>query len=305
MPKRLVDGEAVWTSDKLAKVEPLEFRAEYTNLLPLAEADGTFEANARRVWKEVYSYNRQDITVDLVEDILDEFERVGMLLRKKDEDGKVWGYWVGIESRLPSISQRDKYKPGKASLFKNLTSSTETLELVQSEFDSQPEPVKTGLVRIGKDSSSNGSELPVVDLDSAVKPGTYRPGLYTEKRPKNLHKHIVRAWQEIKGPSAIARYPSRFPQRWEELCENHSGDLIVPAFELWAEEEGIYSNTEYPISDFLKVAAKYMERVLPTNKKEKSPMAGWTINENEPEMFSAPKQTKEDKEHAEKYADQI
>src|ERR1700722_13635695 len=98
MPKRLVDGEALWRSDKLAQVQPPEFRSEYANLIPLAESDGSFEANARRVWTEVYSYNRPDVTPDLVEDMLNEFERVGMIRRTKDENGKVWGIFIGIEA---------------------------------------------------------------------------------------------------------------------------------------------------------------------------------------------------------------
>ena len=43
MPKRVVDGEAVWTSRKLKMIEPEWVRGEYTNLLPLALANGVFE----------------------------------------------------------------------------------------------------------------------------------------------------------------------------------------------------------------------------------------------------------------------
>jgi hypothetical protein len=84
MPKRVLDGEALWRSDKLARVQPASFRAEFANLLPLALANGVFEANARRVWSTVYSYNRPEVTVEGVEQILAEFERVGLLLRWTD-----------------------------------------------------------------------------------------------------------------------------------------------------------------------------------------------------------------------------
>ncbi len=106
MPKRIVDGEGLWRSDKLAQVEPVSFRAEYACLLPLALANGVFEANARRIWTMVYSYNRSDVSVEQVKNILDEFERVKLLFRW-NEAGKVWGYFVGIEKpgRLPPPSR--------------------------------------------------------------------------------------------------------------------------------------------------------------------------------------------------------
>src|ERR1700730_12859591 len=94
MPKRVIDGEGLWRSDKLAQVEPPSFRAEYACLLPLALANGVFEANARRIWATVYSYNRPDVNVEQVEKILAEFERVKLLFIWTDS-GKIWGYCVG------------------------------------------------------------------------------------------------------------------------------------------------------------------------------------------------------------------
>jgi hypothetical protein len=106
MPKRVIDGEGLWRSDKLAQVEPPSFRAEYACLLPLALANGVFEANPRRIWATVYSYNRPDVGVEQVEKILAEFERVKLLFRWMDA-GKAWGYFVGIEKpgRLPAPSR--------------------------------------------------------------------------------------------------------------------------------------------------------------------------------------------------------
>jgi hypothetical protein len=106
MPKRVIDGEGLWRSDKLARVEPPGFRAEYACLLPLALANGVFEANARRIWATVYSYNRPDVNVETVEKILAEFERVKLLFAWIDA-GKTWGYFVGIEKpgRLPAPSR--------------------------------------------------------------------------------------------------------------------------------------------------------------------------------------------------------
>jgi len=109
VPKRVVDGEGLWRSDKLSRVEPPRWRAEYANLLPLAFSNGVFEANPRRIWSAVYSYNRPDVSADEVEAILDELVRVRMLFRWADPcTGKVWGYWVGSDKpgRLPGKSRR-------------------------------------------------------------------------------------------------------------------------------------------------------------------------------------------------------
>lgn len=103
MPKRIVDGEGIWKSDKIAQVEPARYRAEFANLFPHALANGSFECNARAIWAASYGYNRPDITPEDVAAILDEFERVKLLFRWTVA-GKTWGFWVGIDKpgRLPS-----------------------------------------------------------------------------------------------------------------------------------------------------------------------------------------------------------
>ncbi len=109
MPKRVLDGEAVWSSDKLAAVEPKWMRAEFANLVPLALANGVFEVSSRKVWSKVYGYNRPEISVGDVDAILKEFERVGLLFRWT-EGNKEWGYWIGIEKpgRLPPASRTER-----------------------------------------------------------------------------------------------------------------------------------------------------------------------------------------------------
>ena len=103
MPKRVIDGDGVWLSDKLRKV-PEKVRPEFANLVPLALANGSFECDALKIWARVYAYNRPDVTVQFVEEALEAFERAKMLFRWKDDDGKTWGFWVGIDKpgRLPS-----------------------------------------------------------------------------------------------------------------------------------------------------------------------------------------------------------
>jgi hypothetical protein len=111
MNKRILDGAALWKSDKIARIQPEWMRAEYANWIPLALANGVFEADTRRIWATVYSYNQPDISFDDAEEIKREFCRVGLLFFWPDgPTGKVWGFFVGIDKagRLPPESRVKK-----------------------------------------------------------------------------------------------------------------------------------------------------------------------------------------------------
>jgi len=109
MPKRIIDGEALWTSDKLAKL-PAEFQPEYANIIPLALADGCFECDPKLLWRTVYAYNRSSITPVFVEKMLEAFESVGLIKRFEHKEKK-WGFFIGIDKpgRLPETSKRNRY----------------------------------------------------------------------------------------------------------------------------------------------------------------------------------------------------
>lgn len=110
MPKRIVDGEGLWGSKKILALKK-EHRAEYANLLPLAEANGTFELDPRKIWLRVYGYNRQEVPMTFVYDLLEDLALVGLLLGW-EEDGKAYGFWDGQDKagRLPGASEQKKYK---------------------------------------------------------------------------------------------------------------------------------------------------------------------------------------------------
>lgn len=110
MPARVVDGDAIYLSDKVRALKP-EYRAEYSYLIPLAEANGVFEANPDRIWATAYAFHRDGINPGWVRDLLADFERVD-LLRTWNENGKKWGFWTGIDKagRLPSKKHLDRYK---------------------------------------------------------------------------------------------------------------------------------------------------------------------------------------------------
>lgn len=197
MPARIIDGEALWRSDKLSKVEPPNFRAEYANMIPLALADGTFECNPRRVWSDVYAYNRPDIDIETVSAILDEFERVGLLTRKGDEKGKIWGFWVGIEARLPSESTRDRYKKGIGNTFSKLP-------VVMSESRANHDDIVPRLDKIRLDKIGTGCDFKNI----AVR---YR---------KFFHVNLS--------------HGSTQKDEYYKACMQYGEDTVLKCFELWA-----------------------------------------------------------------------
>ena len=234
MPTRMIDGDALWRSDKLTQVQPPSYRAEYANMIPLALADGYFECNPRRVWADVYSYNRPDITVQIVEDILDEFERVGLISRKSDEKAKVWGFWVGIEKRLPCDSQRDRYKQGKPNIFNSIP-------VAKSTSGPNQDDVLLGLgldrIEIGKEGSA----------------ATSATELYGQA--KRVYRRYVGKSLGSLGPRA---------GQWQELVSQH-GDAVLAAVELWAQEGGKgLRNVNWPLAVFLKNAEEFIEAVKST-----------------------------------------
>lgn len=222
MPKRLVDGDALWRSDKLFKVEPTAFRAEYANLLPLALDDGTFECDARRIWAEVYAYNRPDVTLETVEQILQEFERVGLLVRRQND--KWWGYWTGIEKqgRLPPPSQR--YKKGHPDLFEGEMSPRATL--------GQP---LSGLVRFGMDRVRLGEEA-----DPPAQPSS----------AKNL-RIVFR--QESSKKLTLGRNDCDW-DGYAKACGTYGTEKVDKYFREWAREKktDFKERDAYPLEWFLK-----------------------------------------------------
>ncbi len=110
MPGRIVDGEGVWGSEKISKSHE-SVRGEYCNWLPLAEANGVFEVDPKRIWSRIYSYNRDKVSLDFVNFVVMEFNRVGLLFLWDSED-KMFGFWTGIDQkgRLPHPAQRKQYR---------------------------------------------------------------------------------------------------------------------------------------------------------------------------------------------------
>src|SRR5258708_5544261 len=78
MPKRQIDGEALWKSGKVKTLKE-NLRMHYANWLPLAEANGTFEADPERIRSQVYSYLLPGLSIPRVAEILEAFKSAGLV----------------------------------------------------------------------------------------------------------------------------------------------------------------------------------------------------------------------------------
>ena len=96
MPKRVLDGEAMWTSRKIAQIQPLKFRAEYSWVYPVAHSNSAFEFDERELWVRCYGFARPDIDLETATAIFTEFQRVGLLFVWV-EGGRQYGYWTGSD----------------------------------------------------------------------------------------------------------------------------------------------------------------------------------------------------------------
>lgn len=109
MAKRLID-EAIWLSEKVKKM-PESLRLHYANWIPLAEANGVFEANSERIYSRLYSFLLPDFNSKCVRRLIISLHEVA-LVRFWKQDGKVWGYFVGMEKgRLPAHIERFRNLP--------------------------------------------------------------------------------------------------------------------------------------------------------------------------------------------------
>src|SRR4029077_20091517 len=106
MPKRVIDFDAIWASDKLAACAEWA-QSEYAWLYGLADASGSFEmTNVRVIWGRVAAI-RKNLTLDRLQEIFDEFIARGLLFTW-EENVKRYGHWTGsdVPGRLPRRSWR-------------------------------------------------------------------------------------------------------------------------------------------------------------------------------------------------------
>src|ERR1700722_17655989 len=106
MPKRVLDFDAMWASDKLASCAEWA-QTEYAWLYGLADASGSFEmTNLRVIWGRVAAI-RRNLTLGLLGQVFEECIARGLLFTW-EENGKHYGHWTGsdVPGRLPPPSWR-------------------------------------------------------------------------------------------------------------------------------------------------------------------------------------------------------
>jgi hypothetical protein len=135
MPKRVIDFDALWASDKIASC-PAWAQAEYAWLYGLADASGSFElTNLRVIWGRVAAV-RKDLALERLEEIFQEFIARGLLFTWA-AGGKRYGHWTGsdVPGRLPPPSWRGRLERLAPPLPK------QELAAYMSRFSSRREPV--------------------------------------------------------------------------------------------------------------------------------------------------------------------
>jgi hypothetical protein len=108
MPRRVLDGDAMWASTKLSEL-PEGMIPEYAWFFPLADANGSFEiTNFRIIWGKVAAI-RPNLTLEYVQEIIRAFHERGLLFTW-ERDGKRYAHWVGSDQpgRLPAPARRTK-----------------------------------------------------------------------------------------------------------------------------------------------------------------------------------------------------
>ena len=106
MPKRVIDFDAMWGSDKIAACAEWA-QAEYAWLYGLADPSGCFEVtNLRVIWGRVAAI-RRNLTIERLEQIFGEFQDKGLMF-VWEQNGKRYAHWTGsdVPGRLPPPSWR-------------------------------------------------------------------------------------------------------------------------------------------------------------------------------------------------------
>jgi hypothetical protein len=110
MPKRILDGDALWGSSKLERCEEWTI-PEYAWLYPLADGNGSFEITNPRVIHGKVSAIRPHFSIDDLRKVFHEFNRMGLMFVWRVGE-KTYAHWTGSDrpGRLPAPSERRRYQ---------------------------------------------------------------------------------------------------------------------------------------------------------------------------------------------------
>jgi hypothetical protein len=160
MPKRVIDFDALWASDKISACAEWA-QAEYAWLYGLADCAGCFElTNLRVIWGRIAAV-RRNFSIERLEQVFAEFQDKGLLF-VWSESGKRYGHWTGsdVPGRLPPPSWRNRLERLAPAVPREPFSKYIAAHSVGMKNRSRCESLPDGT------SAACGRELPIVKVDS-------------------------------------------------------------------------------------------------------------------------------------------
>lgn len=221
MPKRVLDFDALWASDKLASCAEWA-QSEYAWLYGLADASGSFEmTNLRVIWGRVAAI-RKNLTLERLQEIFDEFIARGLLFTWEG-NGKRYGHWTGsdIPGRLPAPSWRARLEKLAPPV------PPEALAAYSARFGGSKEGI---VARAGASASSRHADA--VDTQTCeLKHELEEPqgqdwdlSLDSEK-DSDLEKQEVCPPKRTQNPRALGIMTLPSPQRYSDGVDSQTANL--------------------------------------------------------------------------------
>jgi hypothetical protein len=229
MPKRVIDFDAVWASDKLSNCASWA-RAEYTWIYGLADSNGSFElTNLRVIFGRAYAI-RDDVTIQHLSRALEEFQGKGLLFVWQ-ENGKKYGHWTGSDrpGRLPPPSWRARLErlapPVPEAALANYLSSFSSSRLKAVPGKAQGQDLDSDLDLEVDAAAAPASANVSANEDQKHEPPVTRPGgafVYDHPRVRissQLDSKLALEFPQLPEPVRRAEY-ERMAAKLEESGES-------------------------------------------------------------------------------------
>ena len=227
MPPRMIDGEALWASEKLHRCNttiPATIAVYYPWFYPLADAYGSFEITSLRVIHGKIAANLEFLTLDHTKAILDEFQREGLLF-VWEHQGKRFAHWTNSDrpGRLPKPSERHRYR--------RLAPEVPATELARYMSGPNPPTAPTASTAPSVAESSPAAESaptsqPSRPSSTLVASDTFETfwKIYPNKQGKPAAR---RAWAKIPGADQHLAEILAGVERWK-TCAQWSDPQYIP-----------------------------------------------------------------------------
>lgn len=271
MGKRILDGEALWSSTKLARCS-LDARKMYPWLLPLADAAGCFEITSlRSIYGRVGSII-DDLTEVKLLSIFQEYQK-HRLLFVWNHASHLYAFWVGIDKpgRLPPNSKTnpqektiillrplDLYNKYLAGTYEGTQLGTHAYAFAFPHAYANAGE-STPLLSYEKPNQNNGQEAEETDDDM------HADGYLTDRAnyhflPENLRPDKLDKQQRLVAAALLAK---------------HGRERLEALYDQWVEDlDGALPKK--PVADFLAAAPRVVAsgRVPQNVVSEPVPVAG-------------------------------